>query len=196
MNRKTLIALGSFIVLAVLAVLALKTPEKGERASDKPRPLPKLDAAAIDTIEITKPGSPTTVLKSEGGKYKLTAPVAYAVDEPIAKAAFEGLAKMDVSDLVTDNKAKHGEFEVDDKGVHLVAKKGDKVVADIVIGKTTGPGTMVRLTGKDQVWRPPASTSTPSTRCRRIGATRASPRSPPPTPSRSSFPPKTAARPR
>jgi len=153
MNRKTLIALGSFIVLAVLAALALKQPEKGERASDKPRPLPKLDAAAIDTIEITKPGSPTTVLKSDGGKYKLTAPVAYAVDEPAAKAAFEALAKMDVSDLVTDNKAKHGEFEVDDKGVHLVAKKGDKAVADIVVGKTTGPGTMVRLTGKDQVWQ-------------------------------------------
>jgi hypothetical protein len=151
MNRKTLIALGSFIVLAVLAAFALKQPEKGERASDKPRPLPKLEQ--VDTIEVTKAGSPATVIKNEGGKYKVTAPVAYAADEPIAKAAFEALGKMDVSDLVTDNKAKHAEFEVDDKGVHVIAKKGDKVLADIVIGKTSGPGTMVRLTGKDQVWQ-------------------------------------------
>ena len=153
MNRKTLIALGAFVVLAVLALVTLKQPLKGERASDKPRPLPKLDGAQIDTLEITKPGSPTTVLKNEGGKYKLTAPVAYAVDEPVAKAAFESIGKMEVSDLVTDNKAKHAEFEVDDKGVHLVAKKGDKVLADVVLGKTTGPGSMLRLTGKDQVWQ-------------------------------------------
>jgi hypothetical protein len=153
MNRKTLIALGAFVVLALLAVVTLKQPEKGERASDKPRPLPRLDATQIDTLEITKPGAPTTVLKNEGGKYKLTAPVAYAVDEPVVKAAFEGIAKMDVSDLVTDNKAKQAEFEVDEKGVHVVAKKGEKVAADIIIGKTTGPGTMVRLTGKDQVWQ-------------------------------------------
>jgi hypothetical protein len=153
MNRKTLIALGSFIVLAVLAALALKQPEKGERASDKPRPLPKLDAAQVDTLEITKPGSPTSVLKHEGGKYSVTAPVAYAADETTVKAAFDAIVKMDVSDLVTDNKAKHAEFEVDDKGVHVVAKKGATVLADIVVGKTTGPGTMVRLTGKDQIWQ-------------------------------------------
>ena len=85
----------------------------------------------------------------------MTAPVAYAADEPVAKAAFEGLGKMDVSDLVTEQKAKHAEFEVDDKsGIHLVAKaKGGKVLADLIVGKSTGPGTMVRPTGKDEVWQ-------------------------------------------
>jgi hypothetical protein len=62
---------------------------------------------------------------------------------------------MDVSDLVTEQKAKHAEFEVDDKsGIHLVVKaKGGKVLADVIVGKTTGPGTMVRPTGKDEVWQ-------------------------------------------
>ena len=62
---------------------------------------------------------------------------------------------MDVSDLVTEQKAKHAEFEVDDKsGIHLVAKaKGGKVLADVIVGKSTGPGTMVRPTGKDEVWQ-------------------------------------------
>jgi hypothetical protein len=154
MNRKTLIALASFVVLGILAALALKQPEKGERAGDKPRLMPKLDASQFDTLEVTKPGSPTAVLKSEGGKYKVTAPVAYAADEPIVKAAFEGFAKMEASDLVTDKKDKHAEFDIDDaKGVHVVAKKADKVVADIVLGKSVGPGTMVRLAGKDPVWQ-------------------------------------------
>jgi len=151
MNRKTLTALATFAVLGVLAVVALNRPEKGDR-TEQSSPLPRLDAAQIDTIEVTKAGA-TTVLKSEGGKYKVTAPVAYAADEPAAKAAFEGLGKLELSSLVTEQKAKHAEFEVDDKGIRVVAKKGDKVLADVVVGKSTGPGTMVRLSGKDDVWQ-------------------------------------------
>src|SRR6266540_2765276 len=137
MNRKTLIALASFVLLGVLAALALKQPEKGERAGDKPRLMPKLDASQFDTLEVTKPGSPTAVLKSEGGKYKVTAPVAYAADEPIVKAAFEGFAKMEASDLV-------GLF-----GDHAHALG----VVDLELGVSVGPGTMLRLAGKDPVWQ-------------------------------------------
>jgi len=153
MNRKTLTALATFAGLAIIAAIALTRPKKGERASDHPHPVAPMATSDIETIEVTKGGA-TTTIKSEGGKYKVTAPVAYAADEAVAKAAFEGLGKMDVSDLVTEQKAKQAEFEVDDKsGIHLVAKgKGGKVLADVVVGKTTGPGTMVRPTGKDEVW--------------------------------------------
>ena len=80
----------------------------------------------------------------------MIAPVSYAADEAAAKAAFEALGKMDVSDLVTDQKAKQAEFEVDDKaGVHVVAKAaGGKVLADFIVGKVVGGGTMVRLAGQ------------------------------------------------
>jgi len=153
MNRKTLLALATVGVLAVLALVILNRPEKGERPSDHPRPVAKMNQADIETVEVTKDGV-TTILKSEGGKYKVVAPTPYAADEPIAKAAFEGLGKMDVSDLVTEQKAKHAEFQVDDKsGLHVVAKaKGGKVLADVIVGKTTG-GTMVRPAGKDEVWQ-------------------------------------------
>jgi hypothetical protein len=154
MNRKTLLALATFAVLGILAIVALKRPEKGERTADSPRPVARLNTADIETLEVTKNGV-TTVLKSEGGKYQVVAPVAYAADESVAKAAFEGLGKMDVSDLVTEQKAKHAEFELDDKsGIHVVVKgKGGKVLADLLVGKTTGPGTMVRLAGKDEIWQ-------------------------------------------
>ena len=154
MNRKTLYALATFAGLGLLAVIALTRPQKGERSSDHPSPVAKINTADVETIEVTKNGA-TTAIKSDGGKYAVTAPVAYAADEAVAKAAFEGLGKMNVSDLVTEQKAKHAEFEVDDKsGIHLVAKaKGGKVLADVIVGKSTGPGTMIRPTGKDEVWQ-------------------------------------------
>jgi len=154
MNRKTFYALAAFAGLTVIAIIALTRPQKGERVSDRARPVAKLNTADVETIEVTKAGA-TSVIKSDGGKYTMTAPVAYAADEPAAKAAFEGLGKMDVSDLVTEQKAKHAEFEVDDKsGIHLVAKaKGGKVLADVIVGKSNGPGTMVRPAGKDEVWQ-------------------------------------------
>jgi Domain of unknown function (DUF4340) len=154
MNRKTLLALATFAGLGILAAFALTRPEKGERASDRPRPVAKMNTADIASIDVTKDGA-TTTIKSEGGQYKVTAPVPYAADESIAKAAFEGLGKMDVSDLVTEQKAKQAEFQVDDKsGLHVVAKgKDGKVLADVIVGKTAGPGTMVRPAGKDEVWQ-------------------------------------------
>ena len=153
MNKKTLSALGAFVVLAVIALVALRQPEKGERASDHPRPIPSLNPVEITTLDVTK-GGVTTTIKNEGGIYKVIAPVTYPADQVAAKAAFEGLGKMDISDLVTQQEAKQAEFEVDDKsGVRLVAKHDGKVLADLIVGKSVGAGTMVRPSGTLDVWR-------------------------------------------
>jgi hypothetical protein len=153
MNKKTLGALGAFVVLAIIAFVALRQPEKGERASDHPHPVPTLNTAEITSIDVTKNGT-TTTIKNEGGTYKVTAPVAYPADSGMAKAAFEALAKMDVSDLVTQQPDKQAEFEVDDKsGVHVVVKHDAKVLADLLVGKGVGAGTMVRPAGSNEIWR-------------------------------------------
>ena len=152
MNRKTITALGVFVVLAAIALFALRQPEKGERAADHPHPIAKLNTAEITSLEVTRNGA-TTIIKSDGPRYKITAPVAYAADDANAKAAFEGLGKMDISDLVTEQKSKQAEFEVDEKsGIRLVVKHDDRVLADLVIGKASGAGTMVRPSGKDETW--------------------------------------------
>ena len=153
MNKKTLTALGAFVVLAIIALVTLRQPEKGERASDHPRPIPALSPAEITTLDVTK-GGVTTTLKNEGGIYKMTAPGSYPVDQATAKSAFEALGKMDITDLVTQQDAKQAEFEVDDKsGVRLVAKHDGKVLADLIVGKSVGAGTMVRPSGTNDVWR-------------------------------------------
>jgi len=152
MNRKTLLALRAFVVLAIIAIVAVRQPEKGERATDRTRPIPPFDAAQITAVDVTK-GGVTTTIKKEGEAYRVTAPTAYAADPAAAKALFEGLGKMDVSDLVTDQPAKQAEFEVDDKsGIHVVAKHDSQVLADLIVGKSAGAGTMVRLPGKNEIW--------------------------------------------
>ena len=153
MNKKTLIAAGAFVALAIIALVTLRQPEKGERASDHPRPIPTLNPVEITTLDVTK-GGVTTTIKNEGGIYKVTAPVSYPADQATAKSAFEALGKMDVTDLVTQQEAKQAEFEVDDKsGVRLVAKHDGKVLADLIVGKGVGAGTMVRPSGTNDVWR-------------------------------------------
>jgi hypothetical protein len=156
MNRNPLYAVVAFAVLGLIAVFALRQPEKGESAKDRQRPLEKIDSAALDTLVVTRGGA-TTTIKKDGAKYSVTAPVAYPADETVAKMGFEALAGLELGDLVTENKAKQAEFEVDDaKAIHVVAKSeknGGKVLADILVGKAVGNGTMVRLAGKDDVWK-------------------------------------------
>ena len=155
MNRKTLTAVAAFAILGLVALFALRQPEKGEATGDRQRPLAKIDPAALDTITVTRGGAATT-LKREGGKLKVTAPVPYAADETAVKAAFEALEKLEFGNLVTENKAKQAEFEVDGaKSIHVVASNGKsgQTLADLTVGKAMGPGTMVRLAGKDEVWQ-------------------------------------------
>jgi hypothetical protein len=152
MNRKTALAFGAFVLLSVVAFIALRAPEKGERRGDKPRPMAKLGAADFDTLEVTR-NKATTVLQKDGGKYKVTSPVSYAADENAAKAAFEAIEKLDFGDIVTDQKAKQAEFEVGDDGLRVVAKKGAAPVGELIIGKAVGAGTMVRVPGKDDIWQ-------------------------------------------
>ena len=153
MNRKTLTALAVLGLLVIVAVVVLRQPEKGERTADRPRPLPQLKAGDFDTLAVTKDGK-TTVIKKEGDKYEVTQPVKYPADENVAKQAFEAIEKLEFGNLVTEQKAKHAEFEVDDaKGVKVAIKKGDQSVGELIVGKTTGANTLVRVAGKDQVWQ-------------------------------------------
>jgi len=152
MNRKTLTALVILGVLIVAAVVVLRQPEKGERVGDRPRPIAKLPAGSFDTLTVTK-GASTTTIKKTGDKYEITAPVTYPADDTVAKQAFEALEKLEFSDVVSDQKAKHAEFELDDKALKVTVKKGDQVVADLLIGKSVGGNTLVRVPGKDEVWQ-------------------------------------------
>lgn len=151
MNKKTFLAGGVFAILGLVAFVVMREPEKGQRTPGETKgPIAKL--SDFDTLEVTKGGA-ATVVKKEGGSYKVTAPVAYAADQDSAKAAFEGLEKLEFGNIVTDQKTKHEEFEVGSAGVRVVVKKADKVLADFRVGKTVNSATLVRVEGQDQVWQ-------------------------------------------
>jgi len=152
MNRKTLIALAVLGILVVVAVVVTRQPEKGQVTGERPRPVPKLAAGSFDTLTVTK-GTSTTTIKKEGDSYKITAPAAYLADQGVAKTAFESLEKLEFGTIVTDQKPKHAEFEVDDKALKVVVKKGEQTLAELLVGKSVGGNTLVRVPGKDEVWQ-------------------------------------------
>jgi hypothetical protein len=152
MNRKTLTAGVVFAALLGLSFLVLRSPEKGTRTGEAPRPIPKIAAGDFDTLEVTK-GGQTTVLKKDGSTYKVVKPVTYAADQEAAKQAFESLEKLEFDGIISDQKAKQDEMEVGASGVRVVAKKADKPVADLRIGKVANNLTMIRPEGKDEIWQ-------------------------------------------
>jgi Domain of unknown function (DUF4340) len=152
MNRKTMIAGAVFVGLALAAFAVLRSPEKGSRTGEAPRPVAAIAPGTMDTIEVTKGGA-TSVVKKEGATYKVVKPIPYAADQDAAKQAFETLEKLEFDGIISDQKSKHDEFEVGASGVRVVAKQGDKVLADLRVGKVANNTTMVRVEGKDEVWQ-------------------------------------------
>jgi hypothetical protein len=110
-----------------------------------------LKAEDFDTLEVTK-GTATTVMKKKGDEFQIVKPIDYLADKESAKAAFEALEKVAFGNIVSTEKSRHNEFEVGDGSLRVVVKKGDKLVADLHVGKTANDETMVRLEGKDETW--------------------------------------------
>jgi hypothetical protein len=150
--KKTLTAGAVFAALILATVVLLRSPEKGTRpAGERPRPIPKIKTGDFDTIEVTK-GGVTTVIQTKGDGYQIIKPVDYPAEKDAAKAAFESVAKIEFGSLISDQKSRHNDLEVGDGSLRVALKKGDKVLADLHIGKTTNDQTLVRLEGKDDVW--------------------------------------------
>jgi hypothetical protein len=151
MNRKTLLAGGMFLGLLIVTMLVLRSPEKGARTGDAPRPIPAI-GPGIESLEITREGK-KVVVKKEGNKYRVVEPINYPAEEDSAKQAFEALEKAEFGTIISDQKSRHDEFEVGDKSPRVIAKKDGKVVADLRIGKVSADHTLVRVEGKNEVWQ-------------------------------------------
>lgn len=153
MNKQTLAALLAFAVSGLVAFAVLRSPEKGQRQGEKPRPLGRVKSGMdFDTIEVVR-GKDTTVIKKDGDKYRITAPMSYAADDYGTKQAFEAFDKLEWGDVVSEQKARHGEFEVGADALRVKAVKDGKVLANLIVGKAVGPYTLVRVDDKDQVWQ-------------------------------------------
>jgi hypothetical protein len=91
-------------------------------------------------------------MKKQGDGYQIVKPVDYPADKASATTAFETFEKLDFDSILSAEKSRQKEFEVGEDGVRVAVKKGDKLLADLRVGKTANGRTMVRLEGKDEVW--------------------------------------------
>jgi hypothetical protein len=153
MNQKTLVALILFAALLATVYFMQTRPEKGQRTGERVRPLPAIKADAIKKVALTSKGV-TVELERSGQEWKLTRPVAYPADKYATDTLAEKLEKLELGDLVTENKARLADYEVDEKnGIRVVASDGAKPLLDFTLGKTIDDFTMLRPTGKDQVYQ-------------------------------------------
>jgi hypothetical protein len=114
--------------------------------------VPKLKKEEITSIEITRPNQPQVVLQKQNDKWKMTAPVAADTAGPAVESIVDKLAELDVTSVAAKNKENHKRLEVDaEHAVHVVAKGGEKVLADLHVGASKSGGTMVRVEGSDDV---------------------------------------------
>lgn len=152
-NNRLAIAAGALLVLAGLAAwkMSARYAEDGE-ATQTGITLPKLDKDKIDSLEITNPGNPTVLMTKQNDTWTMSQPLASAVESSAIEAALSKLGELEVSGLAATRKENHERLEVGiATGVRVVAKQGDKVVCDLVIGKYASGNTMVREHKSDKV---------------------------------------------
>jgi hypothetical protein len=154
MNRKTLVTLVLFVALLAIVYFMQSRPEKGQRTGERPRPLQSVKADAIQKVSITSKGITVELARAGKDGWKLVKPVLYPADKYATDTMIEKLEKLETGDLVTENKARLPEYEVDEKaGVRVVASDGAKPLLDFTLGKTIDDFTMLRPAGKDQVYQ-------------------------------------------
>ena len=156
MSSKLMIALG--VLVALIGLVALQF--NAENAADKQGPtvevvLPKVEKDAVDRLEVSAPEkTPVTIVKdgeSEAG-WKLIAPVEAMAAKTAIDTALGKLEELEMTAVAATKKENHERLEVTkEKGIHVLAKQGDKVVADIWVGAYRSGNTMVRKEGEDPV---------------------------------------------
>jgi hypothetical protein len=165
MNKKTIVALVIFVALLGTVYLIQSRPQRGQRVGERARPLPAIKADAIGEVSISSKGATVVLVRAGKDSWRLAKPIAYPADKYATDTLIEKLSKLELGDQVSEQRARHAEYEVDDKaGVHVVAMgrvasgasgggASRKTLLDFHLGKVIDDFTMLRPAGKDQVYQ-------------------------------------------
>jgi hypothetical protein len=148
--------LTSIAVLAALLALTVWQFNKRDAEDAKPPDvsvkLPVVKKADVTELTVSAPGKKPVTLKKADGAWKMTAPIASDADKDAVETALGKLEEISVVSVAATKPENHERLEVTDaKGVHVVAKQGDKVLADLLIGAYLSGNTMVREQGATNV---------------------------------------------
>jgi len=152
-NNRLAIAGAALLVIGGLVAWQFTARQSDDGSSSEAGiRLPKVDRAAIDSLEVSIPGKPTVLLSKHGEAWKMTQPLAATVETSAIEAALSKLAEIEVAGIAATRKENHERLEVGaTAGIRVVAKHGDKTLCDLVIGKYLNGNTMVREYSADKV---------------------------------------------
>jgi len=156
------------VVLAVLggALYLQKRAEKREEATytlqSGSAKLPtfgiaEAQAKSIDQLTIqqasTDAGVGTkVVLKKEGEEWMLVEPVKAKANASNVDGLLDNLKALSLTEVVSDSAESYSQYGVSDTALHVVANKGDEVIADLYFGQGGSRGQMMRIAGKTGVF--------------------------------------------
>lgn len=148
--------LTSIAVLAALLALTVwqfnRRDSEDAKAPDVSVKLPAVKKADVTELTVSAPGKKAVTVKKADGAWKMTAPIASDADKDAIETALGKLEELTVVSVAATKAENHDRLEVTDaKGVHVVAKQGDKVLADLLIGAYLSGNTMVREQGATNV---------------------------------------------
>ncbi|HEY2736186.1 MAG TPA: DUF4340 domain-containing protein [Polyangiales bacterium] len=141
--------LTGFVVLAALLAITVWQFHARETEDDRPSDvsvkLPKIKKDDVDQLSIAAPDKPVIVLKKTDKLWNLVEPLKSAADQSAVDAALAKLDELEVTGVAATKADNYEALEVTDKkATHVIAKQGDKVLADLLIGTYRGGNTMVR----------------------------------------------------
>ncbi|MDI1475522.1 DUF4340 domain-containing protein [Polyangium sp. y55x31] len=113
----------------------------------------KDDVEAITKIEIKNADKSSVTLEKKGDAWELVAPVSAKANASNVRSLLDNLKEIKVKESIDRGTGTYKQYELDDeKGVHVLAYKGDGKLFDAYFGKSGSRGQLARVGGKDGVW--------------------------------------------
>jgi hypothetical protein len=113
----------------------------------------KDDVEAITKIEVKNADKSNITLEKKGDAWEVTAPVKAKANTANVRSLLDNLKEVKVKESIDRGTGTYKQYELDDeKGVHVVAYKGDGKLFDGYFGKSGSRGQLARIGGKDGVW--------------------------------------------
>ncbi|MFW0862109.1 MAG: DUF4340 domain-containing protein [Candidatus Komeilibacteria bacterium] len=146
---KTNIILGAVLVVLII-VVSIVMLFVNLSGSDKS--LSGLDKK-VDSIEITN-SEETNILLLQSGQWVLGNYNNQPVKQENVIDIFSTLNTLEIGNIVSSNPDKQSVYQVDDSGIKVVMKNGDKVVEEFVVGKNgpSWPSSYIRFSGNNDVY--------------------------------------------
>ncbi|HKU39891.1 MAG TPA: DUF4340 domain-containing protein [Polyangiales bacterium] len=145
-------------IVVLAGLLALTVFMWNKRASEDAAPpevtakVPKIKKDDVTELTVKAPGKTEVTLTKTDGAWKLTAPLSADADKDAVDTALSKLDELTFVAVAATKPENHEKLEVTDgKGVHVVAKQGEKLLGDIWIGTYLSGNTMLRSQGETNV---------------------------------------------